>query len=35
LSAPVCAGTGTADRDRASYLIDDPSGHAVPAMSLI
>jgi hypothetical protein len=35
LSAPVCAGTGTADRDRASYLSDDPSRHAVPAMSLI
>jgi hypothetical protein len=35
LPAPVCAGAGSADRDRASYDSDDPSSHSVPAMSLI
>lgn len=35
LSAPICAGAGSVDRNRASYLSDDPSGHSIPAMSLI
>jgi len=35
LSAPLCASAGSADRYRAPDLSDDPSRHAVPAMSLI
>ena len=35
LSAPVCASAGSTHRYRASYLSDEPSSQAVPAMSLI